>query len=59
MIFPCMEFILVMFQVFHDFQSLWEPCGQAIRLESTSGGHTDPVAATMDILDDPFSVQGQ
>ena len=26
MIFPCMEFILVIFQVFYDFQSLWEPC---------------------------------
>ena len=26
MIFPCMEFFLVIFQVFHDFQSLWEPC---------------------------------
>ena len=25
MTFPCMEFILVIFQVFHDFQSLWEP----------------------------------
>ena len=26
MIFPCMELFLVIFQVFHDFQSLWEPC---------------------------------
>ena len=26
MIFPCMEVILVIFQVFYDFQSLWEPC---------------------------------
>ena len=26
MIFPCMELLLVIFQVFHDFQSLWEPC---------------------------------
>ena len=26
MIFPCMEFLFVIFQVFHDFQSLWEPC---------------------------------
>ena len=25
MIFPCMELFLVIFQVFHDFQSLWEP----------------------------------
>ena len=25
-IFPCMELFLVIFQVFHDFQSLWEPC---------------------------------
>ena len=24
-IFPCMEHFLVNFQVFHDFQSLWEP----------------------------------
>ena len=26
MIFPCMELFLVIFQLFHDFQSLWEPC---------------------------------
>ena len=26
MIFPCMELFLVIFQVFHDFQSLWESC---------------------------------
>ena len=26
MIFPCIEPFLVIFQVFHDFQSLWEPC---------------------------------
>ena len=26
MIFPCMELFLVIFQVFHDFQSLWKPC---------------------------------
>ena len=26
MIFPCMELFLVIFQVFRDFQSLWEPC---------------------------------
>ena len=26
MIFPCMELFLVIFQVSHDFQSLWEPC---------------------------------
>ena len=26
MIFPCMELFLVIFQVFLDFQSLWEPC---------------------------------
>ena len=26
MIFPCMELIFVIIQVFHDFQSLWEPC---------------------------------
>ena len=26
MIFPCMELFLVIFQVFHNFQSLWEPC---------------------------------
>ena len=26
MIFPCMELFLVIFQVFHDSQSLWEPC---------------------------------
>ena len=25
MIFPCMEFLFVIFQVFHDFHSLWEP----------------------------------
>ena len=25
MIFPCMELFLLVFQVFHDFQSLWEP----------------------------------
>ena len=25
MIFPCMELFLVIFHVFHDFQSLWEP----------------------------------
>ena len=25
MIFPCMDFFVI-FQVFHDFQSLWEPC---------------------------------
>ena len=25
MIFPCMEFLFVILQVFHDFQSLWEP----------------------------------
>ena len=24
--FPCMEPFLVIFQVFHDFQNLWEPC---------------------------------
>ena len=23
MIFPCMDFVLV---IFHDFQSMWEPC---------------------------------
>ena len=28
MIFPRMELFLVIFQVFHDFQSLWEPCMQ-------------------------------
>ena len=28
--------------------------GQAIRPESTSGGNTEPAAATMDILDDPL-----
>ena len=44
----------MIFQVFHDFQSLWEPCGQAIRPESTSGGHMEPAAATMNILDDPL-----
>ena len=27
MIFPCMELYLAIFQVFHDFQSLWEPWG--------------------------------
>ena len=26
MIFPCMELFFVIFQVSHDFQSLWEPC---------------------------------
>ena len=26
MIFPCIELLFVIFQVFHDFQSLWEPC---------------------------------
>ena len=26
MIFPCMEPFLVIFQAFHEFQSLWEPC---------------------------------
>ena len=26
MIIPYMELFLVIFQVFHDFQSLWEPC---------------------------------
>ena len=26
MIFPCMELFFLIFQVFHDFQSLWEPC---------------------------------
>ena len=35
MIFPCME-LLVIFQVFHDFQSLWEPCVEKNRdLSST------------------------
>ena len=27
-IFPCMELFLVIFQVFHDFQSLWESCNR-------------------------------
>ena len=26
MIYPCMELFLVIFQVFHEIQSLWEPC---------------------------------
>ena len=26
MIFPCMEHFCEIFQVFHDFKSLWEPC---------------------------------
>ena len=26
MIFPCKELFLVIFQVSHDFQNLWEPC---------------------------------
>ena len=26
MIFPCMALFLVIFQVFHHFQNLWEPC---------------------------------
>ena len=26
MIFPCMERFKVIFQLFHDLQSLWEPC---------------------------------
>ena len=26
MIFPCMELFLVIYQVLHDFQSVWEPC---------------------------------
>ena len=30
MIFPCMDLILVIFQVFHGFQSLWEPCTKYI-----------------------------
>ena len=30
MIFLCMELFLVIFQVFHDFQSLWEPCNGII-----------------------------
>ena len=28
MIFPCMELFFLIFQVFHDFQSLWEHCWQ-------------------------------
>ena len=28
MIFPCMELFFLVFQVFHDFQSLWEPCNK-------------------------------
>ena len=26
MIFPCIVLFFVIFQVFHDFQSVWEPC---------------------------------
>ena len=26
-IFRCMELFFVIFKVFHDFQSSWEPCG--------------------------------
>ena len=26
MIFPCMELFFLILQVFHDFQSSWEPC---------------------------------
>ena len=42
MIFPCMELILVIFQVFHDFQSLSEPCTMKVwgraRIKRTTPG---------------------
>ena len=36
MIFPCMEPFLVIFQVSHDFQCLWEPCESESLLYSLS-----------------------
>ena len=37
MTFPCMELFLGgIFQVFHDFQSLWEPCCHQIILQRDS-----------------------
>ena len=37
MIFPCMELFFLIFQVFHDFQSLWEPCLEWTAALSTRG----------------------
>ena len=48
MIFPCMELYLVIFQVFQDFQSLWEPfdyslsCGQGPVAQSVASLIADP-----------------
>ena len=40
MIFPCMEPFFEIFQVFHEFMSLWEPCGNIhdrVELDDFSG----------------------
>ena len=44
MIFPCMKLFLVIFQVFHDFQSLWEPCVWAVANPEGPFIHLNPLS---------------
>ena len=48
MIFPCMELFLVIFQVFHDFQVLWEPCHlEVLSLKGGSRGSSESTYVKM------------